>query len=443
MKGKGKFKENFSSRLAKCLLLGVAALFLFAGTVVLPVADTQAAANKTTKIQLEGKSGRYLLDTGYNFWLREKDGRRSSGGLKFIRVPSGSRIKSGYYMFEDTGRLCRKKEFHKVNNTTIGSRKFNGTYYFGGQNGVLYCKAGWITINGQKYLLASDGRRYENCWKYNYYLQSNGTIARSKKLPDGSYVDSDGRKCTKEELELDGLKKQLRKTLSGYSGAWSVYVKDLKTGGVINLNDQEMYPASTIKAFVMASTYDQIKKGNIKYTSTVKQLLTDMITVSDNEACNQLIRYNSKSRNFIDGTKTINKYLKANQYTETGCHHSLHPASSSYVGDSKSNVSSAKDCGVLLERIYNGTCVSSRYSREMLNLLLRQTRRWKIPAGLPSGVKVANKTGETSSVQHDMAIVFGKKTDYVICVFSRTGSEGYAVPRIKSISSTVYKYLNK
>ena len=132
-------------------------------------------------------------------------------------------------MFEDTGRLCRKKEFHKVNNTTIGSRKFNGTYYFGGQNGVLYCKAGWITINGQKYLLASDGRRYENCWKYNYYFQSNGTIARSKKLSDGSYVDSDGRKCTKEELELDGLKKQLRKTLSGYSGAWSVYVKDLKT----------------------------------------------------------------------------------------------------------------------------------------------------------------------------------------------------------------------
>lgn len=56
----------------------------------------------------------------------------------------------------------------------------------------------------------------------------------------------------------------------------------------------------------------------------------------------------------------------------------------------------------------------------MLNLLLRQTRRWKIPSGLPSGVRVANKTGETSSVDHDMAIVFGKKTDYVICVFSRT-----------------------
>lgn len=79
----------------------------------------------------------------------------------------------------------------------------------------------------------------------------------------------------------------------------------------------------------------------------------------------------------------------------------------------------------------------------MKNLLLRQTRRWKIPAGIPSGIKVANKTGETSTVQHDMAIVYGKKTDYVICVFSSTGSENYAVPRIQSISRTVYQYLNK
>ena len=61
----------------------------------------------------------------------------------------------------------------------------------------------------------------------------------------------------------------------------------------------------------------------------------------------------------------------------------------------------------------------------------------------PSGIKVANKTGETSTVQHDMAIVYGKKTDYVICVFSSTGSESYAVPRIQSISRTVYQYLNK
>ena len=441
MKRKENSKKNFGSQIAKKLLLGILCMILAVGMMAVPAAETQAAARKTVKIKLTGAGGSYLLDTGYNWWLKDKNGKRLTG-FRYIKVPAGKSLKSGYYMFDSKGCLCKKKDFHKLN-TTISGKKFNGTYYFGGQNGSLYRKKGWITIGGKKYYLSSYGRRYEKCWKSGYYLQADGTIAKSKKLPDGSYVDFEGRKCSKQDMQLNGLRSQLRKMLNGYSGAWSVYVKDLKTGAVINMNDQAMYPASTIKAFVMASTYDQIQKGKLRYTSTVKRLLTDMITVSDNEACNQLIRYNSKSRSFIDGTKTINKYLKANQYTETGCHHSLHPASSSYVGDGRSNAASAKDCGLLLERIYNGTCVSSKYSKEMLNLLLRQTRRWKIPAGLPAGVKVANKTGETSSVQHDIAIVYGKKTDYVICVFSRTGSEGYAIPRIKNISGTVYKYLNK
>ncbi len=43
-------------------------------------------------------------------------------------------IKSGYYMFDNRGRLCTGKHFHKVN-TTLGRKQFNGTYYFGGQNG--------------------------------------------------------------------------------------------------------------------------------------------------------------------------------------------------------------------------------------------------------------------------------------------------------------------
>ena len=104
------------------------------------------------------------------------------------------------------------------------------------------------------------------------------------------------------------------------------------------------------------------------------------------------------------------------------------------------NVSSAKDCAKLLEEIYEGTCVSKSYSKKMLNLLLKQTRRSKIPSGIPSGIKVANKTGETNSVHHDMAIVYGKKTDYVIAVFTtgcRTAYYG-----IREASRTVYNYLN-
>lgn len=70
-----------------------------------------------------------------------------------------------------------------------------------------------------------------------------------------------------------------------------------------------------------------------------------------------------------------------------------------------------------MERIYRGKAVSRTYSAQMRDLLLQQERRWKILAGLPSGIKCANKTGETDSYQHDAAIVYGKKTDYVIVIF--------------------------
>ena len=427
----------------KGLLLLVAALVLClaAGTTTVTQEQTVSAASRTKKYKLRDGSRNYLLKKNGSWYLRDRRGRKLTG-FRYLKVSSSSGLRSGYYVFDKKGKLCTKKHFHRVNKRVNG-HTFRGTYYFGRANGRLYQKRGWRQIGSQKYFLSSYGRRYENRWISGYYVQSNGTIARNKTLLDGNRVDKNGRKIPQKQKSLKGLKTKLSRTLSGYSGSWSVYVKNLESGEEISINDRAMYPASTIKAFVMASTFDQISRKKLSYNSTIKRLLRDMITVSDNESFNQLVRYHSKSRGFVAGTREVNKYLKKNGYTKTGCHSSLHPSSSAFTSDGSRNTASAKDCGRLLERIYNGKCVSSAYSKEMRNLLLGQTRRWKIPAGVPSGIKVANKTGETSSVQHDMAIVYGKKADYIICVFSTTGSEGYSVPRIKSISSTVYSYINK
>lgn len=128
-----------------------------------------------------------------------------------------------------------------------------------------------------------------NRWKDGYYLKSNGTIAKNMKTPDGQYVDWQGRKSTRSEYALSAFKSELESFVSAYGGNWSVYIKDLKTGNVVNINDREMYPASTIKAFVMASVYDQIRQGKMQYSSGVYSLLWDMITVSDNECYNELV----------------------------------------------------------------------------------------------------------------------------------------------------------
>lgn len=55
----------------------------------------------------------------------------------------------------------------------------------------------------------------------------------------------------------------------------------------------------------------------------------------------------------------------------------------------------------------------------------------------------ANKTGETDTCQHDVAIVYGPSVDYILCVMSEdlTNSDD-AVLTIQEISSTVYSYFN-
>ena len=204
---------------------------------------------------------------------------------------------------------------------------------------------------------------YTNRWASGYYLKENGQIAKNMQTPDGYYVDCDGHKCKKEEMSLSSLKKQLEAMIQGYSGEWSVYVKDLKTDDIISINDKSMKPASVIKLFTMAATYDSIRNGRIKKDGNVNSLLNDMITVSDNESYNELVRRNSSYRSFTDGCSVINKYLRKVGCTRTGCHSSLHPSSSSFTWDGQSNMASAKDAGLILEKIYKGECVSAKYSK--------------------------------------------------------------------------------
>jgi len=104
------------------------------------------------------------------------------------------------------------------------------------------------------------------------------------------------------------------------------------------------------------------------------------------------------------------------------------------------NVTSAKDCGRVLERIYRKTAVNKKSSGKMLKLLKAQKRRTKIPAGVPAKVTVANKTGETYFAENDAAIVFSDGADYVIVVMSKNGQG--AVSEIRKISKIAYKYFN-
>ena len=111
---------------------------------------------------------------------------------------------AGYYWFDKTGKLSTRKIFRRLN-TTVGNTKFNGVYYFGDAYGSLHAKKGWVTISGKKYYIFKSGRRAENRWISNHYVLENGQMAIAREVPGGC-VDSDGNKCSKEDMLMGPLK---------------------------------------------------------------------------------------------------------------------------------------------------------------------------------------------------------------------------------------------
>ena len=47
---------------------------------------------------------------------------------------------------------------------------------------------------------------YVNTWVHGCYVKADGQIAKSMRVPDGSYVDCDGRKCTSYRFYRKNIK---------------------------------------------------------------------------------------------------------------------------------------------------------------------------------------------------------------------------------------------
>lgn len=252
------------------------------------------------------------------------------------------------------------------------------------------------------------------------------------------------------------LEKKVESMISGRQGIWSVYLKNLDTGESFTIDSQSMYAASLIKLFVLEDVYNhlssvienasQVIGSESEAYTYVNELLSSMITVSDNDAYNTLVSLRSSDDSFYEGCLSVNEDIQAMGYDGTGIYSSLVPADLEFISTAEGdeiNHTTVEDCGTILEKIYNGTCVSQAASEQMLEFLLNQETTYKIPDGVPKGIKVANKTGDTDDSQHDAAIVYGETTDYILCVMSSELTDsGEAMDIIQNISRVVYDYLN-
>lgn len=480
-------RKKIYKALAFCLSTVMLAQPVFATTVQQTAQGSLGSVTEESQIlPIPGESGKYILKSNGFYCLNEdgtkentpavyyfdhfeidgtvfdgyyyhdESGKFTAGNSHMVQITdlkasakdgSGEEVSfDGCYMVNNLGKLSASPQVRYMDELVVDKTTYNGLYYFD-EYGKM------VTDPGIHYLeMNAAGQMFDG---YYYFGGENGVLLQEEgETPEGFSVDKSGKVETKD-LGMDGLEKRLADLLGTYEGTWSVYVKDLTSDQEFEQNSQSLYSASLIKVFVMAQTYAnmdavlqneaaKMKKDvtDPSVSTKVNDLLWNMITVSDNESCNELVKLQTDSLDFKKGAEDINKYLEKEGYTETSVQHTLHPAASAQESLGGRNMTSVKDCGTLLEKIYKGECVSKEASEEMLNLLSNQENTWKIPQGLPDGIKSANKTGETDQDQHDIAIVYGEKTTYILCVMSENCPESTAVTNIQNISKIVYNYLN-
>lgn len=245
---------------------------------------------------------------------------------------------------------------------------------------------------------------------------------------------------TEFALSWEQLESELSYRINSYPSKWSLYLKDLTTGNIISINERAQESASLIKLYVMGAVMQDIKDGSLEMNDTIKKLLNEMITVSDNSATNELVRYLDPDHDHRSGLEKLNTFIEEQGFENTYAYNGLEDSSLWYSINTP-NTTSTQDCGNLLEQIYRGTFISHLSSHQMEDLLLNQQVTYKIPSTIPDESTVANKTGETSDCENDAAIVFTPKGDYILCIMScEVSSKSSAVTCLREMSSLIYNY---
>jgi beta-lactamase class A len=275
------------------------------------------------------------------------------------------------------------------------------------------------------------------------------------------------------ELGPDSLRTDIARRLAEVQGAVAgVAFHDLGAGDTLFLNaDESFHAASTMKVPVMIELFRRVDAGalnldqgvllanqfssivdgspysldpkddsdSLAYTFVgqripIRRLIDHMITRSSNLATNALIELvgadhaNATAHALGARNMRVLRGVEDNKAFEAGLN----------------NTTTARDLAVLMEAIETGRAASRRSCDEMREILSQQEFNQEIPAGLPSGIKVAHKTGWITGVLHDAAIVYPpNRKPYVLVVLTRgIPDESVARKLIADISRLVYQHVS-
>jgi beta-lactamase class A len=275
--------------------------------------------------------------------------------------------------------------------------------------------------------------------------------------------------------QKDSLQNRIGEIVKNSKGKVGVVAVDRKTGDKISINGKERFPMQSVFKFPLAlKVLNEVDKGSLKLsheiyiksnevvqyfwnpmqkeygtgnlTLTIQQLLTLMVSKSDNNACDILFR-------LIGGPKVANDFIHGLDISDMAIVSTEREIQNNW-NDQYKNWSSPNAMAQLLNKFVDGKILSKNSTKILWDLMVQSsTGSKKIRAGLPEGAIVAHKSGLSernnkgiTGASNDIGIVVmpdGRQVIIVVFITDSSDEEIEHEKLIAKITKTVLESIMK
>lgn len=238
------------------------------------------------------------------------------------------------------------------------------------------------------------------------------------------------------------LYSKLTEAIQGFNGDVGIYIKVLKTGKIVAINADTVFPtASIVKVPILVGVMDKIEKGELNYDSAhiyrdsllyegedilgslkdgekilLKKIMMLMLTTSDNTASLWLQK--------LAGTGTrINEILAGYGFVNTRVN-SRTPGRENNRSIYGWGQTTPKEIGTLFEMIYQNKIFSPATCDRMMRTLGRNY--WdenEAISQIPPYVEVFSKNGCVNAVRSEVLLVNAPHNPYIFCIFTKNNKD--------------------
>ena len=275
--------------------------------------------------------------------------------------------------------------------------------------------------------------------------------------------------------ELDEAKPSLEKVLlpliKAHHGEVGLAVKNLKTGESYEYKaDQPMPTASLIKLPIMIAAYDAVENGKLSLDDLIELKKEDQVPgsgvltthfspgtkLSLRDAIHLMMVYsdNTATNLVLDklGLPTTNELMAKLECPETRVNSKVFRRDTSIAIERSQEYglgsTTAADMVKLCEQLHGKKLVSEKASQQMLDHMFACEDKLKVPRMLPSGTRVAHKTGSVNSSRTDAGIIESPAGPIAFGILTNKNKDQRWIDDNEGdlfcaqIGAAVYKYFN-